>query len=228
MKGVNVFAQKQTEPSFPIASCTVDIWSDVVVDQLGHDPRSAYVERYWLPILGPSTVFLLRLIADGFDQHNGPFQLDLVQVSMQLGIGMRGGKNSPMVRTLERCRRFGAARLMTTNSFEVRRRLAPLTRSQVSRLPEKLQRDHEQWLTRTDNNYEQLKQRFRSLALALYELDNSAQQIEKALHAQGAHPAMAYDAVRWAFALQRPLISSEAQNPLPVSAADELHSLSHP
>ncbi len=28
-------------------------WSDDVVDKLGFDPRSSYVEDFWLPILGP-------------------------------------------------------------------------------------------------------------------------------------------------------------------------------
>ena len=31
----------------------VEPWADPVVDHLGHDPRSAYVEQFWLPILGP-------------------------------------------------------------------------------------------------------------------------------------------------------------------------------
>ncbi len=32
-------------------------WSDDVVDKLGFDPRSSYVEDFWLGILGPSTVW---------------------------------------------------------------------------------------------------------------------------------------------------------------------------
>ena len=28
-------------------------WPDPVIDQVGHDPRSVYVERFWLGILGP-------------------------------------------------------------------------------------------------------------------------------------------------------------------------------
>ena len=35
-------------------------WSDDVVDKLGFDPRSSYVEDFWLPTLGPSTTWLLR------------------------------------------------------------------------------------------------------------------------------------------------------------------------
>jgi hypothetical protein len=44
-----------TDPVFPIPSVTVEPWPDPVIDELGHDPRSAYVERFWLPVLGPST-----------------------------------------------------------------------------------------------------------------------------------------------------------------------------
>src|SRR5258708_8672727 len=35
-------------------------WPDELLDTLGHDPRSLYVERFWLGILGPSTTWLLR------------------------------------------------------------------------------------------------------------------------------------------------------------------------
>lgn len=35
-------------------------WPDPVVDDHGHDPRSAYVERFWLPVLGPSTCDVAR------------------------------------------------------------------------------------------------------------------------------------------------------------------------
>lgn len=33
---------------------TIRPWPDEVIDALGHDPRSAYVERFWLGVLGPS------------------------------------------------------------------------------------------------------------------------------------------------------------------------------
>ena len=29
----------------------VEPWPDPVIDELGHDPRSAYVETFWLPVL---------------------------------------------------------------------------------------------------------------------------------------------------------------------------------
>ena len=47
-----------TDPVFPIPAPYVEPWPDPVIDELGHDPRSAYVERFWLPVLGPSTVLV--------------------------------------------------------------------------------------------------------------------------------------------------------------------------
>ena len=31
-------------------------WPDPVIDEVGHDPRSAYVETFWLAVLGPPTI----------------------------------------------------------------------------------------------------------------------------------------------------------------------------
>ncbi len=31
-------------------------WRDPVVDTIGHDPRSAYAESFWLPTIGPTTI----------------------------------------------------------------------------------------------------------------------------------------------------------------------------
>jgi hypothetical protein len=34
----------------------VEPWHDPVIDEVGHDPRSTYVETFWLPVLGPTTI----------------------------------------------------------------------------------------------------------------------------------------------------------------------------
>ena len=44
-------------------------WPDPVLDVLGHDPRSWYVETFWLPTLGPTALLLLRHLADRFEEH---------------------------------------------------------------------------------------------------------------------------------------------------------------
>lgn len=188
--------------TLPLPSLEVEVWSDPVVDRLGHDPRSAYVERYWLPILGPSTVWFLRRVADELDTHPDGCTIDLVDTARSLGVGMRGGRNAPMLRTVERACRFGAARMMGVDAIAVRRRLAPLTRVQVERLPQSLQREHESSLRahRAPIEVEALKERARLLALSMLELGEDTAAVEHQLHRWRFHPAMAHDALRWALA----------------------------
>ena len=35
---------------------TVKPWPDALIDTLGYDPRSRYVETFWLPTLGPPSI----------------------------------------------------------------------------------------------------------------------------------------------------------------------------
>lgn len=187
-------------PVFPMMSLSVEGWPDPVIDDLGHDPRSAYVERFWLPILGPSTVWFLRRLVDRLDDHPDGFELDLIEAAQALGVGMRGGRHSPMLRTVERSCRFGAARMMGATGLAVRRRLAPLTRSQVDRLPAALRSEHDAWLQRPRSSaaVDDLRRRARSLALSMLELGEDDTAVERQLHRWRFHPAMASDALRWA------------------------------
>ena len=40
-------------------------WIDPVVDRRGHDPRSSYVEQFWLGTLGPTATWLVRRLVAG-------------------------------------------------------------------------------------------------------------------------------------------------------------------
>ena len=55
--------------------------ADPEFDHVGFDPRSHYAETFWLPILGPSTLWLLRNIAQRFDAEPEGFSLDLEEAS---------------------------------------------------------------------------------------------------------------------------------------------------
>ncbi|MEX1216921.1 MAG: hypothetical protein WEA11_00205 [Acidimicrobiales bacterium] len=191
-----------SESEHPMPVYAVETWSDPVIDLLGHDPRSAYVEKFWLPILGPSSVWLLRRLADGLDRNPNGFDLDLVDTAQSLGVGMSGGRNAPLLRTFERCCRFGAARMAGPSIISVRRRLAPLTRSQTERLPASLRSEHEQWLShpRVSPTFKQMQTRARSLALSMVQIGEDAISVERQLHRWRFHPAIAHDALRWALA----------------------------
>src|SRR5215217_7591675 len=93
----------------PTTRLEIKPWPDPVIDRMGHDPRSPYVERFWLSILGPSTTWLLRRLAAGFEASPTGFVLDLGDTARALGLGNRRGPNSPFTRALVRCRQFGFA-----------------------------------------------------------------------------------------------------------------------
>src|SRR5436305_11860335 len=84
-------------------------WPDPLIDTLGHDPRSRYVETFWLPTLGPTALLLLRHLADRFDRNPSGIELALADTSSALGLGAREGASSPIVRTLRRLEQFDLA-----------------------------------------------------------------------------------------------------------------------
>lgn len=132
------------EPSFPEPTLQVSDWPDPVLDQLGHDPRSGYVERFWLPVLGPSCLFLMRRLAAELERSPEGFSIESANWARELGIGMKGGRHGPFWRAVERACRFGAAR-RNGPRLVVRRRLPPLSSRQVERLPATLREAHEAW-----------------------------------------------------------------------------------
>src|SRR3954452_19967819 len=102
-----------SDTPFTTTELDIEAWADPLIDRLGHDPRSAYVERFWLGILGPSTVLLIRRLAQDLEDHPDGFTIDLVDTAKSLGVGMRGGRQSPFMRTIDRVCRFGVARWQT-------------------------------------------------------------------------------------------------------------------
>lgn len=188
----------------------VEPWPDSVLDQVGHDPRSTYVERFWLPVLGPSTTLLLRRLADGLDESPEGFELHLADAARQLGLGIRGTRQSPFLRALDRCCSFGAAQQLPGDRLAVRRRLAPLSQRQQQRLTPALAAEHERWAARSSTHQaargagamgaEEQRRRARALALSLLQLGESEADTERQLHRWHFHPAMAHEALRWAIA----------------------------
>jgi hypothetical protein len=158
-------------------------WPDEVLDHLGHDPRSAYVEEYWLPVLGPSTVWLMRRLATGFEHSPEGFDLDMGETASSLGLGDRSGRHSPFVRSINRTVQFGLAQLPGAEVLSARRRMPPLNRQQVKRLSPTLQARHAAWQEeqlRLPTSEQQLR-RARQLALSLVDLGDDYGAAERQL-----------------------------------------------
>jgi hypothetical protein len=177
---------------------TIHPWADRVVDTVGHDPRSPYVERFWLPVLGPSTVWLLRRITDELDvQHEG-FVMALEETAKSIGLTGSLSRNGPFIGALSRLMQFGMAR-HTPAALEVRRRVPYLPARHLERLPQRLRDDHQGWVDREDNiTAKAQRRRAFSLALTLMRLGENPNEIAWQLREWRFGDAVALEAIDWA------------------------------
>jgi hypothetical protein len=160
-------------------------------DVTGFDPRSAYVEQFWLGILGPSAVWLLRRVATGFDHFPNGFEMPVHGTAGALGLGV-GGKHSPFNRTVTRLVQFHMAR-QEPYGIGVRRRIPPLNERQVGRLPAELRRAHQQWMDSDDNGARRIREQHRArlVAASLFQAGDDAEEIERSLVQMGTSAAIA-------------------------------------
>lgn len=186
------------------ATLHVVAWQDPLVDRHGYDPRSPYVETFWLPVLGPSTILLLRRLAGLLDVAPDGFDLDLDDTAAALGLGGRSGRHAPFQRTLERCITFAMAERLA-DTVAVRRHLPPLARRHLTRLPPSLQEQHDLALAARRTSAggagpTDPQDRARQLALSLLRMGEDPPSVTRQLARWGTHPAAAHAAVNWAVA----------------------------
>jgi len=128
-------------------NATIRPWADPVVDARGHDPRSAYVERFWLSVIGPTAMWIMRRFADEFDRAPDGFELDLDHAATSMGLSFAKGRNSPFGKALHRCVMFGLAQPLS-DGFAVRRRFPTVAQRHLQRLPDDLRATHDDWARR--------------------------------------------------------------------------------
>ena len=176
-------------------------WPDPVIDTLGHDPRSLYVERFWLPTLGPTSLLLLRRIAAGLDEHPDGLRLDVAELSQALGLGHREGASSPLVRSLDRLAQFDLACGAPDGTYAVRRNVPPVNRRHVRRLPERLRDEHRAWAEARleEPAIAMARRRSRRLAFTLLEQGDDVDHVERVLHGIGFHPSLCRESAQWAY-----------------------------
>jgi hypothetical protein len=175
----------------------VGSWEDPVVDRVGVDPRGTYAELFWLPVVGPSALWLVRRLVERLDGEPDGYLLDPIETAQALGIGGPDTRHAPLTRTLRRCERFGLVRLGPgQRSMEVRRRIGPVPRHRLHRLPQSLQAAHAAWEL-PDPAAEALR-RARAAATDLAVLGEGRAAVERRLLRLGVHPAVAFAAAQWA------------------------------
>jgi hypothetical protein len=198
--------------TLPIDTLRIARWDDPVVDAVGHDARSSYVERFWLAPLGPSTTLLVRRIAAQLEAHPDGFDLPLEDTAGALGLGLKGGLSGPFYRALARTGQFHISRANGPSELAVRTKLQTLTHHQVERLPPMLQREHAEWVASTaaEPTLEERRTRARRLALSLLELGEPLDEAELQLHRWKVHPGLAHEALRWAEARRSGVAAPQA------------------
>lgn len=192
------------------ATVTIQPWPDPVIDTLGHDPRSVYVETFWLPTLGPTSLLLMRHLAHRLDSQPEGIELAIGETAQALGLGHRDGSSSPVLRSLGRLEQFDLACADGRGTVAVRRNVPPVNRRHVRRLPPTLQDAHARWTEEqlAEPPIEAARRRARRLAFTLLEQGDDADHVERVLHATGFHPSLCRESAMWAY--ERHRIAQEA------------------
>lgn len=176
-------------------------WPDPRLDGTGHDPRSLYAERFWLGLLGPSALWMMRRFTRGLESHPGGFRVSLVDTGRSLGLGDSIARNSSTQRTITRLCQFGVAQRIEPVRLAVRTELPVLNRRQLSRLPENLQAAHHDWMAGRTTDLD--VRRAHAAATGLARDGESFDAIERQLRSWGYPAIAAYDAARAAIAEDR-------------------------
>lgn len=100
-------------------------------DHARHELRSTYVERCWLPVIGPTCVAFLRLCPDLWVLQ-APYEAPDLDIAHMLGQG-QGAKARDVAKRLHRFRL--ADWDPTTQTVRVRCLVPPLNAAQLERCP---------------------------------------------------------------------------------------------
>jgi hypothetical protein len=132
----------------PATRLHITRWVDPVVEAPEYAALGVYVELFWLPVLGPSALSLLRRLnvcllvePDGCSVH-------LNQLSRDLGLGTSESKQAPLPRAIGRLVHFGLAKRLASGQLAVRCMIGPISERQLEGLSEFLQRLHPEIVSR--------------------------------------------------------------------------------
>lgn len=137
------------EPHGSVDRTVVRPWHDPALAAIGQDPRGEYLERFWLGVVGPSVVLLVRRFARGLAEHPHGFVVSLSDTARAIGLSGGTSRNSQISRTVERACMFRLLRRTAADTIEVRTHVPLLTHRQLQRLPLAVRTSHQAWLEQT-------------------------------------------------------------------------------
>jgi hypothetical protein len=116
------------------------------VHRAGFPLDHPYLEHCWAPILGPSSVLLLRRTTELW-RDAIPATVSTSDFAAQLGLGRGRGGNSPITKTLDRIVRFRFAGWAAPGVLDVYSEVRPLRSRDLSRVPDWTAARHDELLT---------------------------------------------------------------------------------
>ncbi len=115
------------------------------VRQAGFALDHPYLEHCWTPLIGPSSVLLLRR-CPWLWREATPARIPAEDLARQLGLGSGTARNSPVWHTIERVVRFRFAAMAAPGELQVYTEVPPVAARQLDRLPSWCRREHERLL----------------------------------------------------------------------------------
>ena len=103
-----------------------------------------YVETLWLPVIGPSAMWLLRRMGGWVLACPDGLTVVLPELSESLGLGWSSGANSSLQRSMRRLIMFGLA--CWSDSFQVATRVPAVSERQLTRMSPGLVRAHDRMI----------------------------------------------------------------------------------
>ena len=92
----------QTPPKLLPTSLIIRRWDEPFLESTGFEARSEYVERFWLPTLGPTATWLFRRFVRGLDLHPSGIRIGSEDTSRSIGLGGGTGRSSPLSKGIDR------------------------------------------------------------------------------------------------------------------------------
>jgi hypothetical protein len=111
----------------PPIELRVTSWDDKAVEERGYPASSAFIELFWLPVLGPSATFLFRRLNSLLAVWPDGMRLEMNGLGRELGLGTTESKHAPLPRAISRLVRFGLAKRLASGQLAVRRAVGPLS-----------------------------------------------------------------------------------------------------
>ena len=180
-------------------------WREERFSQWGHDPRSAYAERFWLPVLGPAALLLARNTAYGFDGAPDGYDIGIDVQGRLIGISSR-----VVFRTLSRLQQFGLVTITSPTEVAVRTHWRDVWPAVLDSMPYGMRAAHGAYIA--VDPMEANARRWWALTVWMHSVRRGGAQVDAVLRSEGCPEAFRVELVNWVAATDRFEIGSRKRS----------------